>query len=319
MNEKGYLMINFDTQRLHPYHGSDELPKILQFVGECNVLADFCGCLHPGDICHFLSNTMRGRDQEKHFYIYEDSGGRILGIVLLYPARYSAFDVLVHPRYRGSELESALIAWGEQLTRTLLQAAGSDITSIGIDVMDCDTSRRDILQAQGYVSPGDPALCYTTRSLLEPIPESILPGGFTMRSVAGEDEAEAVQAVHAGSFGSMWQPGEYLNVMRTAGFHIDRELIVVAPGGRFAAFLIYWIDPVSKSGLFEPVGCHQDFQRLGLTRALMYEGMRRMIAHGMTTAVVNHQPAQTNPAAAALYRSVGFSLKYTIADYRKKR
>jgi predicted acetyltransferase len=85
-----------------------------------------------------------------------------------------------------------------------------------------------------------------------------------------------------------------------------------------AAFLIYWIDPVSKSGLFEPVGSHQDFQRQGLTRALMYEGMRRMVAHGMTKAIVKHQPAQQNPAAAALYRSVGFTLKYTITDYRKQ-
>ena len=311
-------MTSFDTNCLHPYRGSDELPRILQFVGECNVLADYCGYLHPGDICHFLSNTLRGHDLEEHFYIYEDSGGKILGIVLLYPARYSAFDVLVHPHYRGSELESALIAWGEHQIRALLQAAGSDVSWIGSDVMDCDTTRRDIMQARGYISPGEPAFCYTTRSLLEPIPASMLPGGFTMRSVAGEDEAEAVQAVHAGSFGSIWQPGEYLNVMRTPGFHFDRELVVVAPGGRFAAFLIYWIDPVSRSGLFEPVGCHQDFQRQGLARALMYEGMRRMIAQGMTTAVVNHQPARQNPAAAALYRSAGFSLRYTITDYRKQ-
>lgn len=311
-------MTSFDTNCLHPYHGSMGLPKIVQFVGECNLFANFCGCLHPGDICHFLSNTLRGRDLEKHFYVYEDAGGQVLGLVLLYPARYSAFDVLVHPHYRGSELESALIARGEQRVRALLQAAGSDMTWIGSDVMDCDTIRCDLLQAQGYASPGDPAFCYTTRSLLEPVPASMLPDGFTMRSVAGEDEAEAVQAVHAGSFGSKWQPGEYLNVMRTPGFRIDRELIVVAPSGRFAAFLIYWIDPVSKSGLFEPVGCHQDFQRLGLTKALMYEGMRRMIAYGMTMAVVKHQPAQQNPAAAALYRSAGFSLRYTITDYRKQ-
>ncbi len=311
-------MTRFDTRHLHPYQGYDELPKILQFVGECNVLADYCGCLHPGDICHFLSNTLRGRDLEKQFYIYEDTDGQFLGLVLLYPARFSGFDVLVHPHYRGGELESTLIAWSEQQTRVLLQNAGSDITWIGSDVMDCDTMRGDILKEQGYVPPSDPAFCYTTRSLLESIPASILPGGFTMRSVAGEDEAEAVQAVHAGSFGSMWQPGEYLNVMRTPGFHVNRELIVIDPDGRFAAFLIYWIDPVSKSGLFEPVGCHQDFQRLGLASALMYEGMRRIVAHGMTTAVVKHQPAQKNPAAAALYRSVGFSLRYTIADYRKQ-
>jgi mycothiol synthase len=311
-------MTSFDTRHLHPYHGSDGLPKILHFVGECNALVDFCGCLHPGDICHFLSNTLRGRSLEKHFYVYESPEEELLGLVLLYPARYHGYDVLVHPHYRSSKLESMLIAWSEQQTQALLQETVSDAAWIGSDVMDCDTKRHDILQAQGYAPSDGPSLIYTTRSLLEPIPESTLPGGFTIRNVAGEHEAEALQAVHAGSFGSKWRPGEYLQVMRTPGFHLDRELIVVAPDQRFAAFLIYWIDPVSKSGLFEPVGCHQNFQRRGLTRALMYEGMRRMVAHGMTKAIVNHQPAQQNPAAAALYRSVGFTLKYTITDYRKQ-
>lgn len=311
-------MTNFDTRCLHSYQGSDELPKILQFVGECNALADFCGYLHPGDICHFLSNTLRGRDPGKHFQVYENFNGQILALVLLYPARFSAYDVLIHPHYRATELESALIAESEQQTRALLMAANNDASSIGIDVMDCDNTRHNIVRAQGYVPADSPAFCYTTRSLQESVPESILPDGFTIRSVAGEYEAEAVQAVHAGSFGSQWQPGEYLQVMRTPGFHIDRELVVIAPNQRFAAFLIYWIDPISKSGLFEPVGCHRDFQRRGLTKALMYEGMRRMVGYGMTTAIVNHQPEQKNPAAAALYRSVGFRLRYTIADYRKQ-
>src|SRR6516165_8661975 len=120
-------MTNFDANRLHPYQGSDELPKLLQFVGECDMLAHYCGCLHPGDICHFLSNTLRGRDLEKQFHVCKDADGQVLGLVLLYPVRYSGFDVLVHPRYRGGELESALITWGEQQTRALLQAAESDI------------------------------------------------------------------------------------------------------------------------------------------------------------------------------------------------
>ena len=311
-------MTNFDTRHLHPYQGIVELPKILQFVGECNVLANYCAGLHSGDICHFLSNTLRGRDLEKHFHVYEDANGRILGIVLLKPARLSGYHLLVHPHYRGSELEAKLIAWSEQQTRSLLQAADSDATWIATEVMDCDTIRSDILQAQGYISSDETAFCCTMRSLQVPIPESILPNGFTIRNVAGEEEAESVQAVHAGSFGSIWKPGEYRNVMRTPGFHIDRELVVVAPDGRFAAFLIYWLDPVSKSGLFEPVGCHPDFQRLGLASALMYEGMHRMLAQGMTMAIVLHHPAQKNPASAALYRSVGFTLLYTITDYRKQ-
>lgn len=311
-------MTDFDIRQLHPYKGSSELPKIVQFVGECNVLANFCGCLHPGDICHYLSNALRGRDLEQHFHIYEEVDGQILGTVMVYSARHSGYSVLVHPRYRGNELESFLVSWGEQQTQKILQAAGSDTSWMSSEVMNCDTIRRDILQAQGYVASHEPAFYYTTRSLQIPIPESNLPQGFTIRNVAGEEEAEIVQTVHASAFDSIWQPGEYRDVMRTPGFHVDRELVVVAPDGRFAAFLIYWVDPISKSGLFEPVGCHKEFQRLGLTRALMYEGMRRMIAQGMTMAIVLHQPVQENPAAAALYRSVGFHVRYTITDYRKK-
>ena len=107
--------------------------------------------------------------------------------------------------------------------------------------------------------------------------------------------------------------------MRSSSFHIERELVVVAPDGRFAAFLVYWIDPISKSGLFEPVGCHPDFQRRGLTTALMYEGLQCMAAQGMTMAIVVHEAPDDNPASAALYRSVGFTPKYGSNQYRRKR
>jgi mycothiol synthase len=291
----------------------------LQFVGECNRLANFCGYVHPGDVCHLLSNGLRGRNLEKHCYAYEIADEGILGLVLIYSARFSAYEVLVHPRYRGSGLESGLLTWAEQqTTRSVLEATGNNTPWIDNDVMDCDTIRRALLSQQGYIPADEPSLYHTMRSLLKPIPEAHLPEGFIIRSVAGEREAEALRVVHAGAFGSKWQPGEYLDVMRTPGFHIDRELVVVAPDGRFAAFLIYWIDPISKSGLFEPVGCHSDFQRRGLTRALMYEGMRRMRAYGMTMAIVNHEPPQKNPASGSLYRSAGFTIKHTITIYRKK-
>jgi ribosomal protein S18 acetylase RimI-like enzyme len=121
--------------------------------------------------------------------------------------------------------------------------------------------------------------------------------------------------VHDSAFTPKWAGGAYLPVVRTPGYAIERELVVVAPDGRFTAFLVYWLDPLSRSGLFEPVGCHSDFRRRGLTTALLYEGMRRMVAQGMRTAIVNHHT--DNLAAAALYRSVGFQTVYAITDYRK--
>jgi ribosomal protein S18 acetylase RimI-like enzyme len=174
-----------------------------------------------------------------------------------------------------------------------------------------------MLEAAGF-SPtaAEPYMMNNTRPLSDPIPASVLPDGFTIRAVEGVHEAEALGIVHSGAFGSTWTAETYGAVMRTPGFHPDRELVVVAPDGRLAAFLIYWVDTVSGSGLFEPVGCHKDFQGRGLTKALMYEGMRRMKAHGLHTAVVNN--VVENPAAAGLYRSVGFTPYQGIYDYKKQ-
>jgi ribosomal protein S18 acetylase RimI-like enzyme len=303
------------AQEPRPYRGPDELEKILHFVGECNVLADFCVCAHPGDVVHFMSNALRGRDIERYLYLYEDADQRLLALIMLYKPTYGGYDLLVHPAYREGELEKQVVDWSEQMQRQRIQESESKVTQIASDVLDQDGRRRDLLLAAGYVADEQPFMCVTMRSLFEPIADTTLPDGFTIRRVEGEHEADALGEVHSSAFGSNWPPGAYLNVMRTPGFRIDHELVVVAPDGRLAAFLIYWVDPVSRCGLFEPVGCHRDFQRRGLTKALMYQGMRYMLEEGMTAAMVIHEAE--NPASTALYRSVGFGLKYNLFEYRK--
>lgn len=308
----------FDPANLRSYSGSSDLSRIMHFAGECNKLADFCCSLHPGDVGHFLSNGLAGRDPAPYCFIYE-SNGNLEALVLFHAIRSSSWGLLVHPHRRDAPLETALVAWAEHHLRHLLTATGSATEWITSEALACDTPRRDVLSSRGYVAEPASDFFLTTRSLQGEIPGSVLPDGFSMRAVAGEHEADEVQAVHVSAFGRAWQPGEYLQVMRSPSFHSERELVMVAPDGRFAAFLVYWIDPISKSGLFEPVGCHPDFQRRGLTKALMYEGMRRMAARGMTTALVVHEAPDANPASAALYRSVGFTPKYGSHEYRQQR
>ena len=178
-----------------------------------------------------------------------------------------------------------------------------------------DAIHERILARLGYSATGAPGLLYTARSLRDPIPDKPLPDGFSMRPVAGEQEAALVAEVHNGAFTPKWDAEKYLDVMRTPGFQIDHELVVVAPDGRFAAYVIIWLDPISRSGYFEPVGCHRDFQRRGLTSALMYEGMRRMRAAGMETAIVRY--SVDNVSGVPLYRSVGFQTRYETIEYRK--
>ncbi len=308
----------FDPANLRSYSGASDVSRMMHFAGECNLFTGGCCSLHPGDVGHFLSNELAGRDPAPYCFVYE-ANGRLEALLLFSAIRSSSWGLLVHPHRRDAGLDAMLVAWAEEHLRHLLTVSGSAKEWITSEVLSCDTLRRDLLASRGYVAEPDPDLFVTTRSLQGNIPVSVLPDGFSIRAVAGEHEADAVQAVHASAFGRAWQPGEYLQVMRSPSFHRERELVVVAPDGRFAAFLVYWIDPISKSGLFEPVGCHPEFQRRGLTKALLYEGLRCMAAQGMTMALVVHEAPDDNPASTALYRSVGFTPKYGSHQYRLKR
>ncbi len=191
-------MTAFDPQRLRPYQPND-LAAVLAFAGACNARSGGCGYLHPGDIVHLMSNALRGRDLDCHVHLYEDDDARLLALALLYPVRDAAYDLLVRPDAHGGDLERGLIGWCERATESLLRSAGGASAAIGCDVMDCDAPRRDLLLARGYAPADRPATLYTTRSLDDPLPDSLLPEGFSMRSVVGEHEVDAVCAVHDGS------------------------------------------------------------------------------------------------------------------------
>lgn len=294
--------------RLRPYEPKDLAP-VLTLVGECLRSSSY----HPGDIVHWMSNSQRGTDLDKYFWLYEKNG-ELLAFAELPPSKRASYVLIMHPQYRGGELEMTLLQECETVMWQRMQSEGSEKTSLSVNVAGTDAERIKCLKSLGYKEDNIP-FAVRKRDLTETIPVSVLPEGFSIRSVAGEHEAEKVAEAHSSAFGTVWTAEEYLKVMRTPGFDSERELVVVAPDGRFAAFLVYWLDPISKSGLFEPVGCHQKFQRKGLSKALMYEAMRRMVKAGMETALVGHNT--DNEAAIKLYASVGFIEYFKCPDYSK--
>ncbi len=304
--------------RLLRSYQPEDLPYVLTFIGECLRASNLCNW-HPGDIVHWMSNAQRGTDLDKYYWLYQENN-QLLAFAELPPTKWASYVLIVHPQYRGGELEMSLLTECEMVMWQRMQAEGSEKTSLSLSVAAADTERIKCLRLLGY-EEGKVTNVVDSRALSESIPVSVLPDGFSIRSVAGEHEAALVAEVHNSSFGPGWTPEEYIKVMRTPGFDFERELVVVAPDGRFAAFLIYWLDPISKSGLFEPVGCHKEFQHKGLTKALMHEAMRRMVKAGMETALVGHYT--DNEAATKLYASVGFRehfkcLGYSKAQYKTK-
>jgi ribosomal protein S18 acetylase RimI-like enzyme len=103
--------------------------------------------------------------------------------------------------------------------------------------------------------------------------------------------------------------------MESPGYAPERELVIQAPDGTFVAFTVVWFDHLNRTGLFEPVGTHQDHRRRGFGRAIVMYGMQQMAAAGMEFATVSH--SGRNEAARGLYQACGFKPWYLQDGYTK--
>ncbi|MEX2314375.1 MAG: GNAT family N-acetyltransferase, partial [Thermomicrobiales bacterium] len=81
-------------------------------------------------------------------------------------------------------------------------------------------------------------------------------------------------------------------------------LVAEAPDGTIAAFCIVWLDAENAHGVIEPVGCRSAHRRRGLSKSVVFEGMRRIRDLGALTASVLSHPSEVS--ANRLYTSAGF-------------
>lgn len=295
-----------------PYH-QDDLPRLLEMLGRINAASALLCDFHPGDLSHHLTNILRGADPAVFFHVIDGADGDPLAFIEL--SKGGAFDIVVHPDHRGGNLERGALEWAASAQTALRATVEKPFDHLRAYGMDIDPVRCALLAGLGFASAPAPDMALTIRPLAAPVPLPRLPDGFSIRPAAGIHEAAALAAVHSSAFHSNWTPERYAAVMLSPGFIIDRELVVVAPTGEFAAFLVYWLDPISRSGLFEPVGCAEPYQRRGLTTALMSHTFEVMRAAGMTHAVVKHE--LDNPASTRTYAALGFVRQATYTEYRR--
>jgi ribosomal protein S18 acetylase RimI-like enzyme len=130
------------------------------------------------------------------------------------------------------------------------------------------------------------------------------------------EDAAALAEVHNAAFGAGWTPELYRYVMQSPGYAPQRELVIQAPDGTFLAFTVTWYDHLNRTGLFEPVGTHEDHRRRGFGRAILMYGLQQMAAAGMDFATVAH--FGHNEAARSLYQACGFKPWHLLGGYVKQ-
>ena len=295
------------------YTGAADLKLLQDFNAAAIALTDHCGYLHPGDIPHHIYNGNKYYDPAEVLTIWEDDHG--VAAWLLANVRFKGFDAQVRPDLRGGDLEREVLELAESRTKELMRRYEIESDYVYADAFRGDPARSELLAELGWEPDGElPYVLNHTEINSVTVPD--LPEGFSFRTAKGIEDAAVLGAVHNGAFGLIWTPDLYRKVMESPGYEPEREVVIQAPDGSFAAFSIIWFDHLNHMGLFEPVGTHKEYQRRGFGRAVMLYGMQKMADAGMKFASVAH--FGENEAAKGLYQSIGFKPWHLQDGFRKQ-
>ena len=169
---------------------------------------------------------------------------------------------------------------------------------VWITVDERDTTLLQLLESQNFKhDPADDIVQMWLRPS-EQVISAILPDGMTF------DDARAIDPEKPHHLVKRNGDGIAEKLAQQSLYRPDLDLCIRAATGDVAAYCLCWMDSINKVGLFEPVRTEDAYQKRGLGRAMMVEGIRRLTEHGASLIKVSRD--RKNIASGRLYKSVGF-------------
>jgi mycothiol synthase len=226
----------------------------------------------------------------------------------------------VAPDWKEKRLEVDIVAWAEAFVRQ------TRLTNVGIFFLEASAYSDNLeriagLKKLGFERQAGGAV-HLERSLADLIPEPHLPGGFIIRPIRGEPEAEAWVELHRAAHGTEKMTVEYkLAMMRTPYYDPAMDLVAVSPDGILAAYCVCFINFEENAltglgiGHTDPIATHPDFQQRGLSKALMLTGLSLLKERHMQTACLG--TSSDNIAMQRTAEAVGFLITRIISCYTK--
>lgn len=253
------------------------------------------------DYWRFFGNTsFEHYDLTQTICLWETEAGQI--VAFLTPESRGLVYFQVHPEFRSSKLENDMLQATEQ---QLAEPDGKGCQQVTVWAHQTDAMRIEALQNRGYVR-GDWPEHQFRRSLEGDIPEAQIAQGYKIRSLGDQSEIPARswlswRVFHPDEPDVNYRGWEwYATIQRCPLYRRDLDLVVEAANDELAAFTTIWYDDVTRTGYFEPVGVSPDYQRKGLGRAIMTEGLHRLKHMGALYATVTGY----SDAAIGLYGSI---------------
>ena len=278
----------------------------------------------PAKNIHFVDLPYRlcswSFDYPENIRLWTDENGQLLAWAVL-QVPFWTIDYAYDPTFHH-ELYPQILKWADEHAKKIVNTPSGHSAWFITALASQADHIRDLEQA-GFASQanvGEDSWSQVLMGHSMQIPNTVnLPDGFHIRPLNGAGEVEAYVNLHQAVFESKnmtvaWRQ----RTLQRPEYISDIDLVAVAPNGKLAAFCICWLAKDSNgnvSGQIEPLGVHADFRKLGLARAILVEGLKRLSAKGATQIYV--QTDNFRNAAFKLYESVGFRVTEDILMYRK--
>jgi ribosomal protein S18 acetylase RimI-like enzyme len=296
------LALELASKTVRPYAGESDLPRLERFLVRARAATSYCGYYHLGDLSWNLFLAQLRGEIPQHLYLWEDSAGELLGFAWYYPP--AAVDIQVAPWHVDREaLEVEMLKWALARRWEFIREDGAALR-LSTEAFEDDERFLSVLDRLQFCRTPEHKV-HMLWDLAQPVPPVVLPDGFIIRPLHGDDDLTRRAAVQK----SVWPwsrvtAESYPALRQLPGYDPQLDLVCVAPDGSFAAFAICWLDTMNGVAEFEPVGTHPEFRGRGLGRALLWEALWRLQQREIGAALV--YPMGGDVPAEALYRSAGF-------------
>ncbi len=301
--------------RPRPYAGLRDLQKMKDLQVKIKSVHPYSS-FHAGDMDWWVFYNDAHRDLSRCIRLWEDAENNLIGWTFWVDGDVG-FDCAIHPDFRRSHEERVIFEQMEADITDFVRAnpdfpaeSRRVVTHADAD----DVAYIAMLEARGF--KGSDHMVCLAQDITDVLPEPHLPEGYHFLDGMRPEYCDKRANVHFSAFspGSRMTPDRYRAFMDAPGYDPNLDTIVVAPDGRFASYAMGWMDATNRLSIFEPVGTHVDFRRLGLGKAVLLEGLRRLKERGIENALVN---TGHNPAQIAFYESAGFRIVNYIRQYAK--
>ena len=234
----------------------------------------------------------RASDDLPQLFWFDDDGWPVAAVVTTQWSQAPALTPIVMP--------DATTGWVEHvLDRGLEHAAACGLGEVDVEAsVDAGDSVREALVHRGFEYEEDAVVEAWLAAAARP-PISTLDDDYAL---AGR--AETMDRPHHMINAERNHADVEVRLRQTSLYRADLDLVVYNRDSEVGGYGLFWFDPVTATGLVEPMRTEDDHQRKGIARHVLTAGIERLATAGAERIKICFEP--DNAAAKQLYLGVGF-------------